>query len=240
MPACGGGNRDRGNDACAGPRVRRGAGSARLGCLRRGALARRCVRAAADARAHPWARSLRAVQRGVSRRLARRARAGARRGPQRLSAVPLVAGRDVDARRRVLRDRRRSHRQGDRFLAGALRPSCGPRAAGGTLLTGTVNPTDVTEIVRRPALGGHIPPQLTGLSGIELLRAMLARQFEWPPIHYLTGMSFTEIGSGTAAFTMPITDWLKTPQGIVTGGEVAILADGPLGCAVHSVLPAGV
>jgi len=107
-------------------------------------------------------------------------------------------------------------------------------------LTGTVNPTDVTDVVRRPALGGHIPPQLTGLSGIELLRAMLARQFDWPPIHYLTGMRFTEIGSGTAAFTMPITDWLKTPQGIVTGGEVAILADGPLGCAVHSVLPAGV
>lgn len=105
-------------------------------------------------------------------------------------------------------------------------------------MTGTVNPTDVTTIVREPVRGGHIPAALAGLPGIDLLRAILARQVDWPPINHLTGMRFTEVGSGTATFTMPITDWLRTPQGIVTGGEVAILADGPLGCAVHSVLPA--
>ena len=36
---------------------------------------------------------------------------------------------------------------------------------------------------------------------------------------------------------MPITGWLATPQGVATGGEIAILADGPLGCAVQTVLP---
>lgn len=104
-------------------------------------------------------------------------------------------------------------------------------------MTGTVNPTDVTEIVREPGRGGHFPPELTGLSGIELLRRLLTRQVDWPPIHYLTGMRLTEVGAGTASFTMPITHWLRSPQGGVIGGVVAILADGPLGCAVHSVLP---
>lgn len=106
-------------------------------------------------------------------------------------------------------------------------------------MTGALNPTDVTGIVREPARGGHIPAALAGLPGIDLLRAILARHVEWPPINHLTGMRFTEVGSGTASFAMPITEWLKTPQGAVTGGVVAILADGPLGCAVHSVLPAG-
>lgn len=106
-------------------------------------------------------------------------------------------------------------------------------------MTGTVNPTDVTEIVREPVRGGHIPGELLGLAGIDLLRLLMTQHIQWPPIAYLTGMRFTEVGNGTATFTMPITAWLNTPQGIVTGGEVAILADGPLGCAVHSVLPPG-
>ena len=106
-------------------------------------------------------------------------------------------------------------------------------------MTGTVNPADVTEVVREQVRGGHIPKDLFGLSGIDLLRSLQTEQIPLPPIHYLTGMRFTEVGTGTATFTLPITDWLKTPQGIVTGGEVAILADGPLGYAVQSVLPPG-
>lgn len=106
-------------------------------------------------------------------------------------------------------------------------------------MTGTVNPADVTAVVREPVRGGHIPGGLTSLAGIDLLRLLQTQHIQWPPIAYLTGMRFTEVGNGTATFTLPITDWLKTPQGIVTGGEVAILADGPLGCAVHSILPPG-
>lgn len=77
-------------------------------------------------------------------------------------------------------------------------------------MTGALNPTDVTDIVREPVRGGHIPMALAGLPGIDLLRAMLTRHIDWPPIGHLTGMRFMEIGSGTAAFTLPITDWLKT------------------------------
>jgi uncharacterized protein (TIGR00369 family) len=36
---------------------------------------------------------------------------------------------------------------------------------------------------------------------------------------------------------MPISPWLLTPQGLWTAGAIAILADGPLGCAIQTLLP---
>jgi uncharacterized protein (TIGR00369 family) len=36
---------------------------------------------------------------------------------------------------------------------------------------------------------------------------------------------------------MPITPWLVVPQGLTLGGVIAILADGPLGCAIQTTLP---
>ena len=105
---------------------------------------------------------------------------------------------------------------------------------------GTEISSDVLQLVSEPVRGGYFPAELSGLAGIELLRLFLTARIPRPPISYLTGMQPTEIGAGSATFTMPISDWLKTPQGVATGGEVAMLADGPLGCAVHSGLPGGV
>lgn len=92
-------------------------------------------------------------------------------------------------------------------------------------------------VVNEPVHGGYIPADVLGLPGLELLRRIIHHQLPWPPINHLTGLRFTEVGPAAATFTLPITDWLKVPQGIVTAGEVAILADAPLGCAVHSTLP---
>jgi uncharacterized protein (TIGR00369 family) len=96
----------------------------------------------------------------------------------------------------------------------------------------------MSEPWQEPVRGGVFPSNLRGLSGIEQLRLFISGQVDGPPIEKLTGMHPTEVGVGTATFTMPITDWLAVPQGTVTGGAVAVLADGPLGCAVHSALPA--
>ncbi|MFL6239841.1 MAG: PaaI family thioesterase [Actinomycetes bacterium] len=90
-----------------------------------------------------------------------------------------------------------------------------------------------------PVRGGTLPAAAFGLSGVEQLRLFLTGKALPPPIGHLTGMRPTEIGVGSATFTMPITEWLATPQGIATGGEVAILADGPLGCAIQTMLPPG-
>src|SRR5437899_2369532 len=82
-----------------------------------------------------------------------------------------------------------------------------------------------------------MPPEVIALPGVEQLRLFLTRRAERPPIGHLIGMRPTEIGVGSATFTMPITGWLATPQGLATSGELAILADGPLGCAVQTMLP---
>jgi uncharacterized protein (TIGR00369 family) len=94
------------------------------------------------------------------------------------------------------------------------------------------------EIWQEEVRGSTFPRELFGLSGVEQLRHFAQGRIAPPPISYLTGMRVTEVGVGNATFAMPITGWLKTPQGLMTAGEIAILADGALGCAVQSVLPA--
>src|SRR3954449_3087809 len=78
---------------------------------------------------------------------------------------------------------------------------------------------------------------LFDLPGVEQLRASVHGDVPSPPISYLTGMRPTDVGLGTAAFSMPATEWLLAPQGLLSVGTLAILADGPLGCAIQSVLP---
>jgi uncharacterized protein (TIGR00369 family) len=89
---------------------------------------------------------------------------------------------------------------------------------------------------REPLDARYPDPALFALPGIEQLRATLT-DGPRPPIHYLTGMRPTEVGLGTSAFSMPATRWLLSPQGLISVGTLAILADGPLGCAVQSALP---
>jgi uncharacterized protein (TIGR00369 family) len=93
------------------------------------------------------------------------------------------------------------------------------------------------EIWNEPVRGGRFPPALFGLPGIDQMRLLISGRVAPPPIGYLTGMRPTEVGAGTATFTMPITSWLPTPNGPVIGGVIAILADGPLGCAIQTILP---
>jgi uncharacterized protein (TIGR00369 family) len=78
---------------------------------------------------------------------------------------------------------------------------------------------------------------MLALSGLEQMRAFFRRQAPPPPIHHLTGMIPTEVGAGTATFAMPATGWLLSPPGFVQLGTLAILADGPLGCAIQTSLP---
>ncbi|MEY2513112.1 MAG: hypothetical protein QOJ89_470 [bacterium] len=73
-------------------------------------------------------------------------------------------------------------------------------------------------------------------SGVEQLRALIGSDAT-PPIGRLVGMALTDVGLADASFSMPATRWLLSPQGVISCGTLAILADGPLGCAVHSALP---
>jgi uncharacterized protein (TIGR00369 family) len=92
---------------------------------------------------------------------------------------------------------------------------------------------------QEPVRGGHPDSSLFALSGLEQLRAMLDGHVPQPPIGRLTGMTPTEVGAGSAAFAMPASGWLASPHGPLQIGVLAVLADGPLGCAVQTALPPG-
>jgi uncharacterized protein (TIGR00369 family) len=89
-----------------------------------------------------------------------------------------------------------------------------------------------------PVRGGHPDPALFGLSGVEQLRAVLAGYQPRAPLSHLTGLRLVEVGIGTAVFEMPLSGWLRAPQGGISIGPLAIAADAALGCAVQSGLPA--
>ena len=95
------------------------------------------------------------------------------------------------------------------------------------------------EIWREPVRGGYPDRALFALPGIEQLRAGLAGKTPSSPLTHLVGMKLTEVGAGKATFKMPASPWLVTPQGAISVGTLAILADGPLGCAVMTALPPG-
>lgn len=105
--------------------------------------------------------------------------------------------------------------------------------------TGTLVPQvdPQLEMWREPVRGGYPDRALFELSGLEQLRASLRPGARQSPIGHLTGMRLTEVGAGKATFTMPASHWLLAPHGGIPIGQVAILADGPLGCAVMTSLP---
>jgi uncharacterized protein (TIGR00369 family) len=85
-----------------------------------------------------------------------------------------------------------------------------------------------------------MPTAALALSGLEAMGLFETGQAPAPPIGQLTGVRPVAFGPGSATFAMPMTDWLLAPQGRSYGGVLAILVDAPLGCAIHTTLPAHV
>ena len=102
---------------------------------------------------------------------------------------------------------------------------------------GLPGPSAQTPIWEEPVRGFYTDPgQFVTLSGLDLLRGMLEAGLG-PPIRYLFGLAPTSVEPGGVTFTMPVTDWLLFPQGVVSGATLGILVDAPLGCAVQTALP---
>lgn len=78
----------------------------------------------------------------------------------------------------------------------------------------------------------------TGVSGLDFLR----RFADGEPLALgeLLGFRLTEVEEGRAVFQLEPHERLYNPLGSVHGGVLATLCDSALGCAVHSMLPAGV
>src|SRR5262249_18845400 len=78
-----------------------------------------------------------------------------------------------------------------------------------------------------------------GMSGLELLRGMIAGQFPEPPIMQLIGFDLVEVEHGRAVFEGTPAFQHYNPLGSVHGGYAATLLDSCMGCCVHTTLPKG-
>jgi len=77
------------------------------------------------------------------------------------------------------------------------------------------------------------------MAGLDYLRAMISGEIPPPPIVKLMGISMSSAEAGFVKMVLPIGEYLYNPIGSVHGGVAATLLDSVMGCAVHSVLPAG-
>jgi uncharacterized protein (TIGR00369 family) len=77
-------------------------------------------------------------------------------------------------------------------------------------------------------------------SGLEVLRAMVDGELPPPPIMQLLGVDRLEVEEGRVTVVMAAQEFHYNPLGTVHGGVLATMLDTATGCAVHSVLPAGV
>jgi uncharacterized protein (TIGR00369 family) len=78
-----------------------------------------------------------------------------------------------------------------------------------------------------------------GLSGLEYLQKIVAGELPRPPISALMNFSLSELSEGYAVFAVEPAEYHYNPIGVVHGGLAATLLDSAMGCAVHSMLPAG-
>ncbi len=77
------------------------------------------------------------------------------------------------------------------------------------------------------------------LSGMEYLQKIVAGELARPPMGALMNFSIIEIGEGRAIFGAEPAEYHYNPNGTVHGGLAAALLDSAMGCAVHTLLPAG-
>ncbi len=81
---------------------------------------------------------------------------------------------------------------------------------------------------------------LRSLSGLEFLQKLIRKELPRPPISDLMDFGLAEISAGRAVFTGAPAEFHYNPIGVVHGGLAATLLDSAMGCAIHSMLAAGV
>jgi uncharacterized protein (TIGR00369 family) len=77
-------------------------------------------------------------------------------------------------------------------------------------------------------------------TGLETIEAIFAGQLPPPPIAELMGFRGVEVEPGRAVFELEPGPQHYNPIGSVHGGVAMTLLDSAMGCAIHSLLDAGV
>jgi uncharacterized protein (TIGR00369 family) len=82
--------------------------------------------------------------------------------------------------------------------------------------------------------------QMMAMSGIDMLRAMIAGELPAPPIAQVLGFELVAVDKGRAVFEGAAGPHLLNPLGSVHGGYALTLIDSAAGCALHTELEAGI
>jgi len=102
----------------------------------------------------------------------------------------------------------------------------------------------VTQLNSRERTFTWADPMITAqaaaeIPGIEAIRKIAAGELPPPPIASLLDFEITLVEEGRVIFAVTPREWMYNPIGSVHGGVAATLLDSALGCAIHTVLPAG-
>ena len=84
------------------------------------------------------------------------------------------------------------------------------------------------------------PAAIAGMTGIEMLREMIAGRLPRPPMSQIMGFWLAEVDDGVAVFEGDSGPHLLNPLGSVHGGWALTLIDSATGCALHTTLPPGI
>ena len=77
------------------------------------------------------------------------------------------------------------------------------------------------------------------MSGLEVMRAIRDERLPAPGVAHLLGMRVVTVDEGRVEFEIDAKPEFGNPLGTVHGGITATILDSAMGCAVHTVLPAG-
>jgi uncharacterized protein (TIGR00369 family) len=94
-------------------------------------------------------------------------------------------------------------------------------------------------IEKGPGPGVARMDQIAGMTGLELMQAILDGKLPYAAIAKTLDFGLVEVGKGRAVFQGTPGPQLFNPMGTVHGGWFATLLDSALGCAVHTMMPAG-
>jgi uncharacterized protein (TIGR00369 family) len=83
------------------------------------------------------------------------------------------------------------------------------------------------------------PDQVAGKTGLQMMQALFTGELPYPPIMKTLDYHLVEVGEGLAIFQGRPGPTHLNPMGGIHGGWYATLLDSALGCAVHTMMPAG-
>ena len=91
-----------------------------------------------------------------------------------------------------------------------------------------------------PRYGVATREQIAGMTGREVLQAMIAGSLPFAPMYERLSIRLVDVGEGLAVFEGDPNAGLLNPAGTVHGGWALSLIDSATGCAAHTLLDAGI